>query len=139
MAGVDPQFGLNSFNQAKYSNETETIAHAVLNLLFGKPGFFPSMPRLGINIQDTLYMFWDEISPIEIKAMIAAQCSAFRQYIDDGSLDVRKTYTPKKHEPLLLIVVPLQIKNSRENLIIGVTTNENGEVVYKYEVQKEES
>ena len=70
MAGVDPQFGLNSFNQAKYSNETETISHAVLNLLFGKPGFFPSMPRLGINIQDTLYMFWDEISPIEIKAMM---------------------------------------------------------------------
>lgn len=130
MAGVEPSFGINSFNQAKYKNETESVANAILTLLFGKPGFFPSMPNLGINIQQTLYMFWDEIDPDIIKAQIVAQCSAFKQYVDDGSLDVIKSSYQKK--PLLLITIPVQIKNIKQTLAIGITQNENGEVKYNY-------
>lgn len=130
MAGVEPSFGINSFNQAKYKNETESVANAILALLFGKPGFFPSMPNLGINIQETLYMFWDEVDPDMIKAQIVAQCSEFKQYIDDGSLDVVKSSYQNK--PLLLITIPVQIKNIKQTLAIGITQNENGEVKYNY-------
>lgn len=130
MAGVEPSFGLNNFNQAKYKNETETIANSIINLLFGRPGYFPSMPNLGINIQNTLYMFWDEIDELVIKAQIASQCSAFREYIDDGSLDVVKS--SYNGEPLLLVVIPVQIKNQKETLAIGIKQNPNGEITYNY-------
>lgn len=130
MAGVEPSFGVNSFNQAKYKNETETVANAILGLLFGKPGYFPSMPSLGLDIQSTLYMFWDEVNTDVIKARIMSQCSAFKEYIDDGSLDVIKSSYNGK--PLLLIVIPVQIRDTRESLAIGIRENENGSVTYNY-------
>lgn len=130
MSGVEPSFGVNSFNQAKYKNETETIANAVLNLLFGKPGYFPSMPNLGLNIQNTIYMFWDEIDPEMIKAQIISQCSVFKEYIDNESLDVVKS--SYNNQPLLLIVVPLKILNGKTSLAIGITQTATGESVYNY-------
>lgn len=130
MTGVEPSFGLNNFNQAKYKNESETVANSILALLFGKPGFFPSMPNLGIDIQNTIYMFWDDIDPEVLKAKIAAQCSEFKQYIKDGQLDVIKTSYHKR--PLLLIVLPVQILNVKENLAIGITQDENGVTTYNY-------
>lgn len=136
MAGIEPSFGVNSFNQAKYKNETETIATSILNLLFGKPGYFPSMPNLGINIQDTLYAFWDEIDPVAIKAQIITQCQGFKQYIDDGSLDVIKS--SYQNQPLLIIVLPVQIKEIKKHLVIGIT-NDNGDIKYNYVFESAES
>ena len=130
MAGLEPSFGVNSFQKAKYKNETETIADAFLALLFGKPGYFPSMPDLGINIQNTIYMFWDEINTDMLKAQIVTQCSVFKEFVDDGSLDVIKSSYNKK--PLLLVVVPVQIKNTKETLAIGITQDENGNTEYNY-------
>jgi hypothetical protein len=130
MAGIEPSFGTNAFNEASYKNETETVANAILALLFGKPGYFPSMPNLGLDIQRTLYMFWDEIDAEVIKAQIIAQCKSFKQYVDDGSLDVIKTYYKK--EPLLLIVIPVQIQDSTESLAIGVSKDGNGGITYNY-------
>lgn len=136
MSGVEPSFGVNSFQKAKYKNETETIANAFLSLLFGRPGYFPSMPDLGIDIQSTLYMFWDEIDPNAIKAQIVAQCSAFKEFVDDGSLDVVKSSYNKK--PLLLIIVPVQVKNTKETLAIGITQDENGNCEYNYVFEEAE-
>lgn len=130
MSGVEPSFGVNSFNQAKYKNETETVANSILALLFGKPGFFPSMPNLGINIQKTIYMFWDDIDTNMLKAEISAQCNAFQVYIDDGSLDVIKS--SYKGQPLLLIQIPVQIKTTKETLAIGITQDANGNTKYNY-------
>jgi hypothetical protein len=130
MSGVEPSFGMNAFNKAKYKNETETIANSILSLLFGRPGYFPSMPNLGIDIQSLLYSFWDEIDTEVIKMQIVSQCTAFREYIDDGSLDVIKS--SYAGQPLLLIVIPVQTKNGRESLSIGITQDANGNAVYNY-------
>lgn len=130
LSGKEPGFGLNNFDGPKYSNETETVAHAMLNLLFGKPGFFPSMPDLGINIQQYLYFFEDDFDVNMLKAKIISQCSEFEQFINDGSLDIiMSSYLNK---PLLLVVLPLVIQNSTEHLAIGITTDANGAITYNY-------
>lgn len=136
MSGIEPSFGVDTFNEAKFKNETQTVATDILALLFGKPGYFPSMPELGINIQETLYMFWDELDETALKAQIAAQCEEFSEYIDDGSLDVIKS--SYNDQPLLLIVIPVQIQYTKENLAIGVTTDENGNIIYNYVYQENE-
>ena len=130
MIHAEPSFGVNNFNKPKYTNESETVANAILNILFGKPGFFPSMPNLGLNIQDRIYSFWDEISETRLKAEIVSQCSELRQYVDDGSLDVIKSSYQKK--PLLIIVLPVVVKNTKENLAIAVTQNSDGAIIYNY-------
>lgn len=130
MTGVEPTFGTDNFGRANYTNEHETIANAILNLLFGRPGYFPSMPNLGINIQERIYNFWDDTSPELIKAEIIAQCGAFREFTNDGTLDVVKS--SYKGQPLLLIVLPVIIRNSQEHLAIGITQDENGNTRYHY-------
>ena len=130
MTGKEPGFGMNSFNKAKIRNETETIANAIINLLFGRPGYFPSMPDLGINIQQTIYMFWDEIDPEMIKAQIAVQCEAFKEYINRNELDVIKS--EYNGQPLLLVVIPVQTKNIKESLGIGITQDKQGNTIYNY-------
>ena len=136
MAGKEPGFGMNSFNKAKIRNETETIANAIINLLFGRPGYFPSMPDLGINIQQSIYMFWDEIDPEMIKAQIAVQCDAFKEYVNRNELDVMKS--EYNGPPLLLVVIPIQIKNTKESLGIGITQDKQGNTVYNYVVDSNE-
>lgn len=130
MAGKEPGFGLDNFDGPKYYNETETIANGLLNLLFGKPGFFPSMPDLGINIQQYLYLFEDEFDVDVLKAKIISQCSYFSQFVDDGTLQV--TLTPYLNKPMLLLVLPLVIKNTKEHLAIGITRDDTGKVKYNY-------
>lgn len=132
MAGKEPSFGLNSFNKAKYKSETETIANSIVNLLFGRPGYFPSMPDLGIHIQDMMYMFWDEIDTDMIKAKIAVQCETFKEYIQSEELDVIKTVYNDK--PLLLVVIPIQIKHTQSDLGIGITQDKQGNLIYNYVV-----
>lgn len=127
---VEPNFGLDDFGRAKYLNETEALANSILNLLFGKPGFFPSMPDLGINIQSILYSFWDEVNVDQLKAEIVTQCQSFSQYIKTGDLDVVKTYY--NSQPLLLIVLPTKILDGKQNLSVGITQDKNGNISYNY-------
>lgn len=127
---VEPNFGLDNFGKAKYLNETEALANSILNLLFGKPGFFPSMPDLGINIQSILYSFWDEVNVDQLKAEIITQCQSFSQYIKTGELDVIKTYN--NSQPLLLIVLPTKILDGKQNLSVGITQDKNGNIAYNY-------
>ncbi len=128
MPGVEPVFGLNNFKKPKYLNESETIENNILALLFGRPGYFPSMPDLGMNIPEMMYSFWDEINVESIKANIIVQCSAFGEFVINGSLDIIKsTYN---NQPLLLISLPIVTKNKENVLNIGITLNKNGNIAY---------
>lgn len=127
---VEPNFGLDDFGKAKYLNETEALANSILNLLFGRPGYFPSMPNLGINIQSILYSFWDDVNVDQLKAEIVDQCQSFSQYIKTGELDVIKTYN--NNQPLLLIVLPTKILDGKKSLSVGITQDKSGNVSYNY-------
>lgn len=135
-SGKEPVFGLDDFNKPKYFNESETIAYSILNLLFGRPGYFPSMPNLGINIQESLYSFFNEIDINQLKAKIISQCKVIKEFVDDGSFDIQKTFY--KHQPMLIIVLPLIIKNVKEHLGIAITQDSEGNTSYNYVFREEE-
>lgn len=127
---VDPQFGIDSYNRAKVLNESQTIVYNILTILFGKPGFYPSIPRLGMNIQQYLYSFEDEIDTTMLKAELASQCKDFIDVIEDGSFDIIKsTYND---QPLLIFVIPTIITNSEKNLFLGVTLTNKGEYRFNF-------
>ena len=127
---VDPQFGIDSYNRAKILSETQTIVYNLLTILFGKPGFYPSIPQLGMDIQQYLYMFDDEFDTNYIKSQLASQCRDFIDVIKDGSFDVIKsTYND---QPLLIFVIPAIITNVETNLFLGITVTNSGDYRFNF-------
>ena len=61
MPSVDPAYGVNDFNETKVLSESQTLINNILMILFGKPGFYPSIPWLGMDIYQYLYSFEDGI------------------------------------------------------------------------------
>lgn len=126
----DPTFGVNDFDLPKVLSTTETYARNVLLLLFGKPGFYPSIPTLGMDIQQYLYMFVDDINTDSIKTKLATQCKDFLPELQTGDFDVQKRVVGGR--PLLAFILPIVEDNSTINIALGVTTNAKGELVYRY-------
>lgn len=130
LAGIDPAFGVDDFLQPKYYNESETVANNFLTLLFGKPGFFPSIPELGIDVSSLLYQFFDDIDTEELKGRITQQCSDFMNYVVDDSFSIQKTYY--KNQPVLLFKLPIQEKTTSRHFTVGITTTSGGGLTYNF-------
>lgn len=131
---VDPQFGIDSYNRAKVLTESQTIVNNILTVLFGKPGFYPSIPRLGMDIQQYFYSFDDTLNTDYIKSQLASQCRDFIDIIADGSFDVIKSNY--NGQPLLIFVIPLTVAKTDSNLILGVTLTNKGEYMFNFTFDK---
>lgn len=127
---VDPQFGVDSYNRAKILSESQTMVYNILTLLFGKPGFYPSIPSLGMYIQQYLYAFDDDFDTNFLKTELAKQCRDFVDQIYDGSFDIIKS--THNGQPLLIFVIPSVIANTETNLFLGVTLNNTGEYKFNF-------
>jgi hypothetical protein len=127
---IDASFGVDNFNGTKYLSASKTKVNNILMVLFGKPGFYPSIPNLGMNIQKWLYMFFDEIDTNIIKAELINNCSAFLDDVETGGLDVVKTFY--NEQPYLLFTMPTQTDDGTSNLILGVSINAVGQLVYNF-------
>ena len=112
------------------------MARTILMILFGKPGCFPSLPEIGMNIQSMMYKFADEIDPTSIKLQLAYQCSFVTELITEESLDVAMLTVDDK--PVLRIIIPSLTDKKNNILVIGITVNLDGSVVYNYELMKAE-
>lgn len=126
---IDPAFGVNNFETAKYYDETQTIANNIMMLLQGRPGFFPSIPTLGMNIRQLLYKPIDEIDTTALKVELVKQCSEFITQVRDGTFDVQIALVHNR--PLIVFIIPVTISKADQQLAIGVSTNSKGETVYK--------
>lgn len=136
--GYDCTFELNEFNEPKISSELETIKNVLLFILFGKPGQYPSLPQIGIDINSYLYEYYDEIDTAELQQKIISQCKALGVYINNGSINIRKAIY--KNQPSLLITIsgvetfPPEYKCDRgvknKNYLIGITYDEMKKMIY---------
>lgn len=128
----EPVFGVNDFNEPKVLKDYDAIAVSVLLILFGKPGCYPSIPQLGMNIQQYLYSFYDELDVDSIRASLVYQCTLLSSAIDSNNIVVGKQIVDDN--PLLIIQIPINYRRDQNQLVIGVTTNSNGSVSYNYKI-----
>lgn len=135
MAKVDPTYGVNEFNKTKVLSETETYVNNILTILFGKPGFYPSIPTLGMDISQYLYKFEDEINVERIKAILANQCSEFLPLVESGDIDIIKTTYMGRS--MLIFQLPMIIDKTQIAVALGVTLNAKGQMVYKFQANDE--
>lgn len=130
MSSLDPTFSVNDFNKPKVLTSMETYVNNILMLLFGKPGFYPSLPTIGMDISQYLYRFEGEVNTEEIKIQLATQCSEFLPEIQNDNFDVVKTVF---NDRLLLIFrLPIIDDTQEYSVSLGVTTNTRGEMIYKF-------
>lgn len=127
---LNPTFSVNNYNKPKVLTELESYVNDILMLLFGKPGFYPSIPTLGMDIRQYLYMFEDEVNVEEIKTTLAEQCSEFLPELQTGELDVIKTQY--NGNTLLIFKLPIINDTNKNSAAIGITTNDKGELVYNF-------
>jgi len=135
--GYDLTFELNEFEEPKLRSEIETLKDALLFVLFTKPGQYPSLPQIGMNIQNELYSNYDKLDTDDIKNRIIDQCHALGQYLDAGTIAIRKT--KYKNIPSLLIYVegtatfPPSYKSSSaipSKYYIGLTYDDMKNMIY---------
>lgn len=101
--GYDLTFGVNDFNEPKLSSEIETIKNVLLFVLFSRPGQYPSLPSIGMDIEQYLYSFYDDLDEDDLKSQIISQCELLGQYIDDHTIQIKKELY--KGQPSLAINV----------------------------------
>lgn len=136
--GYDCTFELNEFGSPKISSEIETLKNALLFILYSKPGQYPSIPFIGLDFENILYSFYDEIDEEEIKSKIIEQCSLLGLYFSNITIQIKKMIY--QDQPSLLINLSgieqypsgyMTNKNGNPTqYLIGVTMNEIGRMIY---------
>lgn len=136
--GYDLTFELNEFHKPRIRSELEMIKNIVLFILFSKPGQYPSLPTIGLNIEDRLYSFYDEIDEVELKNEIIKQCEILKFFFDSSTIGIRKYIYHDK--PSLIIHIQGKeeypdkyMNDQRRNAnkyLIGITYNELNEMIY---------
>jgi hypothetical protein len=135
--GYDVSFALDDFGKPRLRSEAELMKNVVLFVLFSKPGQYPSLPNIGLDIQSLLYSYYDEIDSNDLKAKIVSQCTALGTYFDSGNIIVRKVIYRGK--PSLMIHIESNDdalpsgyngKDTSDKYQIGITFNELNQMIY---------
>lgn len=135
--GYDTTFELNEFHEPRIRSEIEVVMNTLLFVLFSKPGQYPSIPTIGLDIQSNLYEFYEDIDEEDLKAQIIEQCNMLGAYFLDGTITIKKANY--KNKPSLLICVdgnaeyPDGYKHddvgNSDRYLIGLTYDETNKMV----------
>lgn len=126
----NPAFGVNDYNEPKVLSEKESLVADIMMILFGKPGFYPSIPTLGMDLSQYMYDFDDEVSVDTLKDQLAEQCGELVDDIQSGDLDV--VATEYKGNLMFIFVLPIIDDTKQVQLTLAVTTNDAGQIVYNF-------
>lgn len=119
----DFTFDTDSMGRPKVLSSFQTGIDAVLTLLFMKPGQFPSIPELGIDIESYLHEYSDDPNiPIEIKNKLIDQCNK----LDVMGLTINVSFdkTDEGVDALLIEVYGneyISYGNTSDHVIIGIS------------------
>lgn len=123
--GHEVLFDLDNFKKPKILSLKETVVQSLVNLFFMRPGNIPSMPHIGLNITQYLYMTEREFNPEEIKAQIYNQCSELISFIVLGELNI--FVTKYKEQDVLIFSIPITgIEEEEVTLLLGFSNTGNG-------------
>jgi hypothetical protein len=134
--GYDGSFEVDSFVKPRLKSETEIIKDVILFILFTKPGQYPSLPNIGLDIQSMLYSFYDELDDNDLKNQIIRQCNVLGTYFDNGTINIKKIIY--KNKPSLLIFIQYESSMDHTNSSddnkdlyqIGITFDELDHMIY---------
>lgn len=128
---TEPVFGQDDFKRPKILRDGEALVMVFLIILFGEPGFFPSIPELGMGIRKYRYVVFEQFDTVEITSQLAYQCRLLQQPIASGEIYVQKDIIAGR--PALLFVIPCTVSGRRTEILLGVKFNKNN-IGYHYDL-----
>lgn len=121
--GYDVTFDTDSMGRPKVISSFEVGVNIILTLLFMKPGQYPSIPDLGIDIASYLHEYSDdERIPAEIKNKLSDQCNK----LDISGLTINVSFD-KTSEGIDALVIDITgnqyiaYGNETDHVIIGIS------------------
>lgn len=128
----EPAFGLDSFRKPLVYEDWQVVAQSIIIVLFGRPGFYPSIPQLGVHIQDLMYEKIDNIDTDNLRGILAHQLEVFSDIIqsDDMKIAIKNT---TGGNPVLIIALPIYTGDERSAVAVTITATEDGSIQYNYE------
>lgn len=141
--GFDGTFEMNEFGNPRIRSEIEVVKDTLLFILFSRPGQYPSLPMIGLDLRTMLSEFYEDIDIEELKMRVMDQCSALGVYFSSGSIGFKKIMY--KDQPSLLIHIEGKESypqgylcdgyNTNNRYLIGITFDEMNNMIYNMNTQ----
>lgn len=101
LTGYDVLMDTDATGKPCVISSFRSCVNAILYLLYLRPGQYPSIPELGINVAKYLYSYSDDKSiPMEIKQQLETQCKALKII----GLDIECSISPIDDNKSALII-----------------------------------
>ena len=135
MAGFyEPAFGLDKFRKPLVYEDWEVVAQSIIIVLFGRPGFYPSIPRLGIHIQDYMNERLDMIDTDELRGKLMYQLSIISDLIQTDDIKIVTKKLVGYNSPALIIFIPIYKGEDKNNIAVSIVQSSKDSVRYNYEI-----
>ena len=121
--GYDTPLDVNALGKPKVLSTFEMCINSILTLLMMKPGQYPSIPELGIDIESYLHEYADDTTiPDKIKTQLQEQCN--RLQLTGINIEVSVDRTDPSANALVIIVTGTDricYGSESNQVIIGIT------------------
>lgn len=122
--GYDVAFDVDAMSKPKIVSSFDLAINIVLTLLMMKPGQFPSIPELGIDIESYLFEYSDNKAlPSEIKNKLSDQCNQLD--VSGLAIEVYLDKTEEGHDALIVELTGTDRlaygSEDSAHIIIGIT------------------
>lgn len=132
---AEPVFGINTFRKPKILKPTEVVCQSVLMILFGRPGCYPTIPELGMDIRQYRGKDMNDLDTDEILTILKYQCGLLRENIVTNNIGIRKS-TTADGRPCVIFSIPMSSAQAKGTVIIGISNTED-DTVYNYKLVDE--
>ncbi len=123
-------FRLDNFNEQKIYTGALAYAHKIKNLLFMRPGDFPSIPEAGINIQSYRYHSLDALVSGELKEKISDQITTYITSIPVENIDINVLTSNGSY----FLVLKITLTQTDSQIIFAVQQNKGKLVNFNFKI-----
>lgn len=128
----DVGYGLDDFQRMKVYSESESIARYILTILLTRPGNYPGLPHIGLNVKQLLYDDLNEFNATSLKEQIYEQCSALLPHIIGN--DVYAGLIEYNGTTFLLIRVSVEIDSKMQTINYAFYQDELREIKFDFQI-----
>ena len=124
-------FKINGFGKQKVFTEAEASSRQILTLLFMRPGDYPSLPNMGINISKELrYKNMDYITGGALKEKIERQIREYAAQVELEDL----TIEPLKYKGQYYVLLHFKLR-AEKTITIALTRKKKVSSLFDVKVQ----
>lgn len=129
----DVGYGLDDFQRMKVYSESESIARYILTILLTRPGNYPGLPHIGLNVKQLLYDDLNEFNATSLKEQIYDQCSALLPHIVGD--DVYAGLIEYNGTTFLLIRVSVEVNSKMQKINYAFYQDELRELKFDFQIE----